>query len=101
MLLQINTLRCQQKYWNTKGGQRQVHGVCIVRTEVGKKGTSQDKAMLNSKEIKPVALSIVELYLAGGISYLVSQSVSQCKILLNRKPLKFHRHFLERCGVGL
>jgi len=33
------------------------------------KGTSQDKAMSNSEEIKPVATSIVELSLAEGISY--------------------------------
>jgi len=32
------------------------------------KGTSPDEAMSNSEEIKPVALSIVELCLAEGIS---------------------------------
>ena len=34
----------------------------------------QGKATLNSEEIKPVALSIVELCLYEGISYIVSQS---------------------------
>ena len=32
------------------------------------KGTSRDEATLNSEKIKPVALSIVELCLAEGIS---------------------------------
>ena len=32
------------------------------------KGMPQDEVMLNSKEIKPIALSIVELHLAEGIS---------------------------------
>jgi len=36
------------------------------------KGTSQDEAMLSSEESKPVALSIVELCLAEGISLLAS-----------------------------
>ena len=40
---------------------------------VGEKHMSQAKAKLNSEEIKPVTL--VELCLAGGISYLVSQLV--------------------------
>jgi len=30
---------------------------------------------LNSEEIKPVTLAIIELYLSKGISWLVSQSV--------------------------
>jgi len=37
---------------------------------------SRDEAMLSSEEIKPVALSIVELCLAEGISQLVVQLVS-------------------------
>ena len=45
----------------------------IVHTLVGKKacvkkGMGQDKAMSSSEEIKPIALSIVELHLAEGIS---------------------------------
>ena len=32
-----------------------------------RKGMSQDEVMSNSEEIKPVALSIVKLCLAGGI----------------------------------
>ena len=39
-----------------------------------RKGTPRDEVMPNSEEIMPVALSIVELCLAGGISQLVSQS---------------------------
>ena len=31
------------------------------------KGTSPDKAMLNSEEIKPVALAIIELRLSKGM----------------------------------
>ena len=48
-----------------------------------------DKAMLNSEEIKPVALSIAELYMAGDISSLVSQSVNQHNIVLNLILKKF------------
>ena len=44
---------------------------------------SRDEATLNSEKIKPMALSIVKLCLAEGISKLVSQN----KILLNRKFL--------------
>ena len=40
--------------------------------------------MLNSEEIKPVAIAIIELRLSEGIS----QSVSQQKNLLNRKFFK-------------
>jgi len=36
-----------------------------------------DETTLNSEEIKPVALAIIELRLSKGISLLVSQSVSQ------------------------
>ena len=36
ILLQIVTLRCQQKEVEHKGGQRQVHDACIVCTAVGK-----------------------------------------------------------------
>jgi len=43
-----------------------------VATAAGKKGTSQDEATLSSEEIKPVALSIVELCSAEGISQLAS-----------------------------
>ena len=50
------------------------------------KSTSPDEATLNSEEIKPVALAIIKLSLSEGIS----QSVSQQKILLHRKFLKFH-----------
>ena len=32
------------------------------------KGTSQDEAMLNSEEIKPVAIAITKLRLSEGIS---------------------------------
>ena len=34
----INTLHCQRKELEHKGGQRQVHDVCIVRTVVGISG---------------------------------------------------------------
>ena len=38
---------------------------------------SPDEVMLNSEEIKPVAIAIIELRLSEGISKGVSQSVSQ------------------------
>jgi len=41
------------------------------------KGTSRDKVMLNSEEIKPVAIAIIKLHLSEGISQSVSQSVGQ------------------------
>ena len=44
---------------------------------VGKKGTSLDEATLNSEEIKPVAIAIIELRLSVGIREGVSQSVSR------------------------
>ena len=50
------------KNWNTK---ELVHDACIART---RKGTPRDKATSNNEEIKPIALSIAELCLAGGIS---------------------------------
>ena len=37
----------------------------------------QDEVTSNSEEIKHIALSIVEICLAGGISQSVNQSVSQ------------------------
>ena len=55
--------------------------------------------MLNSEEIKPMALSIVEICLAGSISRLVGWSVD--KILLNNFFLKFCRNFLKGFWVGL
>ena len=57
---------CQLKELEYEGGQRQVHDACIVCTVVGEKAHLGMK--LNSEEIKPVFLSIVELCYAGGIS---------------------------------
>ena len=55
------------------------------------KGTSPDEVTwLNSEEIKPIALAVIELRLSEGISQWDSQSVSQQKNLLNKKFLKFH-----------
>ena len=60
------------------GGQRQYHDTCYVRSYRGwRKGMSRDKAISSSEEIKPVSLSIVELFLAEGISQLIVQLVSQ------------------------
>ena len=42
------------------------------------KGTSPDKAALNSEEIKPITLAVIELCLSdASVSQLVRQSVSQ------------------------
>ena len=41
------------------------------------KDTFRDEVTLNSEEIKPVALAIIELHLSEGISQPVSQLVSQ------------------------
>jgi len=51
---------------------------------------------LNSEEIKPVAIAIIELRLSEGIS-----QVSQQKNLLNRKFLKFHNNLMQRLRVDL
>ena len=69
--------------------------MCIIHTVFGKKGTSRDKTTQSSEEIKPVALSIVELRLAEGISWLVSWLVSYSETSLIRCPLE-----QENC-VGL
>ena len=41
------------------------------------KGTSPDKAMLNSEEIKPIALAVIKLHLSEGVSQSDSQSVEK------------------------
>jgi len=42
------------------------------------KGTSRDEVMLNSEEIKPIALAVIEVRLSeASVSQLVRQSVSQ------------------------
>ena len=41
------------------------------------KGHILGEAMLNSEEIKPIALAVIKLHLSEGISQSVSQSVSQ------------------------
>ena len=60
-------LSCQRKELEHKGGQRQVHDVYCMYCG-WRKGASRDEVMPNSEEIKPVAISIVELCLAGEIS---------------------------------
>ena len=44
------------------------------------KDTSRDEATLNSEEIKPIALAVIELRLSEGISQLISK-----KNLLHKK----------------
>ena len=75
VLLQIDTLCYQRNELEHKGGQTQVHCLCIVKYYGWQKSTSRDKARSNSEKIKPLALSIVEL------EATVSQ---QCKILLSK-----------------
>ena len=65
-----------------KGQQNELwqnHDASTGAAAVGKKGTSLDKATLNSKEIKPVAMAIFKLHLSEGIREGVSQSVIQQK----------------------
>ena len=45
-----------------KGGQRQAHDACIAYTAVGKKASLRTKATVNSENIKPVALCIIQLF---------------------------------------
>ena len=49
----------------------------IGAAAVGKKSTSQDEVLLNSEEIKPIALAVIELCLSEGINQIVSQSVEK------------------------
>jgi len=65
------------------------------------KGTSWDKATLNSGEIKPIALAVIELCLSEGIRLSVSHIVSQQKNLLNKKFLKFQSKLIQRFRVKL
>ena len=51
--------------------------------------------MLNSEEINPIALAVIELHLSESISQIVSQ-----KNLLNRKFYKFH-NLMQRFRVDL
>ena len=53
----------------------------IEAAVVGKKAHLGDKATLNSEEIKPIALAVIELHLSEGIS----QSVSQSKFLKSQQ----------------
>ena len=77
IVLQIGTLRCQQKELKQLQRRTKVTPYCLLCGYCGwRKGMSQEEAMLSSEEIKPVALSIVELCLAEGIIQLVSQLVS-------------------------
>ena len=58
--------------------------------------------MLNSEEIKPIALAIIKLRLLEDISWSINHSVSHLlKILLNNKFSKFHIAVVERFMVDL
>ena len=68
VLSQIDTYCFQLKELKHKGGQK-INLCCIhCSYHSWQKGESQDKAMSNSKEIKTVTTSIVELRFAEGIS---------------------------------
>ena len=55
--------------------------------------------MLNSEEIKPVAIAIIELRLSESIiSQSISLSISQQK---NVKFLKFHNNLMQQFRVDL
>ena len=64
-----------EKNWNTKedNDKPMMHVLYILRWQ---NATSWDEATPNSKEIKPIALSIVELCLGGGIGWSVSIKLS-------------------------
>ena len=53
---------------------------------------------LNSEEIKPIALVVIELHLSEGVSQSDSQSVEN---LLNKKFLKFHSNLMQLFRVDL
>jgi len=75
------------KYWSSSGWQ---------------KGTSRDEATLNSEEIKPIALVVIELCLCEGISQSVSQIVSQSAVADPGGFQGFHRNtFLKLISILL
>ena len=67
MLLQFDTLHCQQEEREDKG-KSMVHIL---------KGSCQAEATSNREKIMSIAIAIIELCLSEGIRQLVSQSVSQ------------------------
>ena len=66
VIIQINTLHCQQKEIRHKGDQMQVYGVCIVCTVVCQKAPVGLKQSLAVK-IMPIA-SAIKLCLSKGVS---------------------------------
>ena len=54
--------------------------------------------MLNSEEIRPIALAVIELPLSEGISQSDSQLVEKS---VKRKFLKFHNNLIQRFRVDL
>ena len=74
-----------EKSWNTKEDKDKcMHDTVLYVLQLAKRHISRQNHV-NSEEIKPIALYIVELCLTGDISYI----------------LKFSRNFLERFGVYL
>ena len=59
------------------------------------KSTSPDKATLNSEEIKPVAIAIIELRLSEGMRERVSQSLEKSA------NLKFRNYLMEEFRIDL
>jgi len=53
--------------------------------------------MLNSEEIKPIALVVIGLHLSEGIGQIVSQVVSQSV----EKYVKFYNNLMQRFRVDL
>ena len=83
-LPRIDTLSCQQKEMEHKGGQSKsmMRALYVLRMS---KGTSRDEATLNSEKIKPIALAVIELCLPEGIRQAVKFTFF----------LKFHNNLLE------
>ena len=71
------------------------------------KGTSRDDVMLNSEEIKPIALAVIELRLSEDISQIIIQIASQIVSQLVEKFDKYeilkkiHNNLMQRFGVDL
>ena len=59
------------------------------------KGTSRDKATLNSEEIKAVTIAIIKLHLSEGIIKSVRQTIE------NSVKQEFHMTFVEDFMVDL
>ena len=83
-LYSARTTNCHLRYKGERNGVQRRTNVALEKPRCKhwsccgwQKGMSPDEVMLNSEEIKAVAIVVIELHLSEGISKGVSESVSQ------------------------